>query len=154
MGKVIEKVKLTSLFEPKKSVEVEAVIDTGATKLVLPNIVEEPGLRKMREVKVRYANNKAETKPVYGVVTIELKGRLANIDVLVEENSRPLIGKVLLELLDLIIDKTRKHIPNASPEMLMELMETAYNSGYAVRSCSPKPLLASHTRQPLGEILR
>ena len=28
MGKVIEKVKLTSLFEPKKSVEVEAVIDT------------------------------------------------------------------------------------------------------------------------------
>ncbi|MCW7079323.1 MAG: hypothetical protein OCU22_09400 [Canidatus Methanoxibalbensis ujae] len=31
MGKVIEQVKLTSLFEPKKSVEVEAVIDTGAT---------------------------------------------------------------------------------------------------------------------------
>ena len=31
MGKVVEKVRLTSLFEPKKLVEVDAVIDTGAT---------------------------------------------------------------------------------------------------------------------------
>ena len=121
MGKVIEKVKLTSLFEPKKSVEVEAVIDTGATMVVLPkDIVDALGLRKVREVKVRYANNKVETRPIYGVVTIELKGRSANLDFLVEENSQPLMGKVLLELLDLIIDKTRKLIPNASPEMLMD----------------------------------
>ena len=132
MGKVVEKVKLTSLFEPEKSVEVEAVIDTGATMVVLPkDIVEELGLRKMREVKVRYANNK-ETKPIYGVVNIELKGCSANLDVLVEEKgSQPLIGQVLLELLDLIVEpKTRKLIPNpASPEVpMMEiLMETAYN---------------------------
>ena len=59
MGKVVEKVKLTSLFEPEKSVEVDAIIDTGATMVVLPmDIVKELGLRKMREVKVRYANNK------------------------------------------------------------------------------------------------
>jgi len=107
--------------------------------VVLPrDIVEELGLRKMREVKVRYANNKVETKPIYGVVNIELKGRSANLDVLVEEKgSQPLIGQVLLELLDLIVEpKTRKLIPNpASPEMpMMEiLIETAYNSGYAVR---------------------
>jgi len=85
-----------------------------------------------------------ETKPIYGVVNIELKGRSANLDVLVEEKgSQPLIGQVLLELLDLIVEpKTRKLIPNpASPEMpMMEiLMETAYNSGYAVRSRSPNP---------------
>ena len=157
MGKVVEKVKLTSLFEPEKSVEVEAVIDTGATMVVLPrDIVEELGLRKMREVKVRYANNK-ETKPIYGVVNIELKGRSANIDVLVEEKgSQPLIGQVLLELLDLIVEpKTRKLIPNpASPEMpMMEiLMTTAYNSVFAVRSRSLKPFRASHTRKTLCEI--
>ena len=133
MGKVIEKVNLTSLFEPKKSVEVDAVIDTSATMVVLPkDIVNALGLRKVREVKVRYANNKVETRPIYGVVTIELKGRSANLDVLVEEKgSQPLIGQVLLELLDLIVEpKTRKLIPNpASPEMpMMEiLMATAYN---------------------------
>jgi len=158
MGKVIEKVKLTSLFEPKKSVEVDAVIDTGATMVVLPkDIVDALGLRKVREVKVRYASNKVETRPIYGVVTIELKGRSANLDVLVEEKgSQPLIGQVLLELLDLIVEpKTRKLIPNpASPEMpMMEiLMATVYNS--AVRSRSPKPLRASHTRRTLGEIGR
>jgi len=156
MGKVIEKVKLTSLFEPKKWVEVEAVIDTGATMVVLPeDIVDALGLRKVREVKVRYANNKVEMRPIYGVVTIELKGRSANLDVLVEEKgSQPLIGQVLLELLDLIVEpKTRKLIPNpASPEMpMMEiLMETVYNSG--VRS--PKPLRASHTHRTLDEIGR
>jgi len=145
MGKVIEKVKLTSLFEPKKSVEADAVIDTGATMVVLPeDIVDALGLRKVREVKVRYANNKVETRPIYGVVTIELKGRSANLDVLVEEKgSQPLIGQVLLELLDLIVEpKTRKLIPNpASPEMpMMEiLMATAYNSGYAVRFAHPNP---------------
>jgi len=133
MGKVVERVKLTSLFEPEKSVEVDAIIDTGATMVVLPrDIVEELGLRKMREVKVRYANNKVETKPIYGVVNIELKGRSANLDVLVEEKgSQPLIGQVLLELLDLIVEpKTRNLIPNpASPEMpMMEiLMTTVYN---------------------------
>jgi len=76
-------------------------------------------------VKVRYANNKAETKPIYGVVNIELKGHLANLDVLVEEKgSQPLIMQVLLKLLDLIVDKTRKLIPNpASPEMpMMEIL--------------------------------
>ena len=108
------------------------------------------GLRNVREVKVRYANNKVETKPIYGVVNIELKGRSANLDFLVEEKgSQPLIGQVLLELLDLIVEpKTRKLIPNpASPEMpMMEiLMTTAYNSGCAVRYRSPKPLLASQT---------
>ena len=34
MGKVIEKVKLTSLFNPKKSVEAEAIIDTGARMIL------------------------------------------------------------------------------------------------------------------------
>ncbi|RKY26659.1 MAG: hypothetical protein DRP61_05605, partial [Candidatus Omnitrophota bacterium] len=66
MRKVVEQVKLTNLFEPKKSVEVDAVIDTGATMVVLPkDIVDALGLRKVREVKVRYANNKVETRPIY-----------------------------------------------------------------------------------------
>ncbi len=42
------------------------------------------GLKKVREVKVRYASNiMMEPKPIYGVATIELKGRSTNLDVLV-----------------------------------------------------------------------
>jgi len=45
---VIEKVKFTSLFESTKTREVKAVIDTGATMLVLPrNVIEELGLGKI-----------------------------------------------------------------------------------------------------------
>jgi predicted aspartyl protease len=59
MGKVIEKVKFRNLFEPDKFVEVEALIDTGATSVVLPkDLVNKLGLRKVWETKVRYANNK------------------------------------------------------------------------------------------------
>jgi clan AA aspartic protease len=106
MGKVVEKVRLTNLLDPSKSLEVEAVIDTGATMLVLPQeVVEQLGLKKMREVNVRYANNKAESKAVYGVVTAEIKGRAGEFNVLAEvEGSQPLVGQIVLEQLDLVVD--------------------------------------------------
>lgn len=123
MGKVIEKVRFTSLFDQTKSAEIEAIIDTGATMVVLPqDIVDELGLKKIRETKVRYAHNKTELKSIYGVVTIEIKGRTGNFDVLAEaEGSQPLIGQVVLEILDLVVDpRTRTLTPNPlSPEMPM-----------------------------------
>jgi len=123
MGKVIEKIRLTSLFDSSKSVEVDATIDTGATMLVLPkSLVDELGLKKIRDVKVRYANNLTQTKSVFGVVTVDLLGRIGNFDVLSEvDDSDPLVGQIVLEELDFVIDpRTRTVIPNpASPEMPM-----------------------------------
>lgn len=123
MGKVIEKVKITNVFEPSKSMEIEALVDTGATMVVLPqDIARQLGLKKVREVKVRYANNKVEMKPVYRAVIMEILGREGTFDVIgEEENSQPLIGQVVLEVLDLVVDpRTRKLVPNpASPETPM-----------------------------------
>lgn len=123
MGKVIERVKITNLFNSTKTIEVDAVIDTNATMLVLPkNLVKNLGLKKVRDVKVKYANNKTESKSIYGVATIEIKGRIGNFDVLAEEEgSQPLVGQVVLEIFDLVIDpRSRKIIPNPnSPEMPM-----------------------------------
>lgn len=118
MGKVIEIVRFTSLFDQTKSAEIEAVIDTGATMVELPqNIVDDLGLKKIRETKVRYANNKTELKSIYGVVTIEIKGRTGNFDVLV--GSRPLVGQVVLDILDLVVDPKIKRLTTnpMSPEM-------------------------------------
>ncbi|HIE53559.1 MAG TPA: hypothetical protein EYP85_17545 [Armatimonadetes bacterium] len=136
MGKVVEKIKVINVFEPDKVIEIEVVIDTGATMLVLPqNIVDELNLRKMREVKVRYANNKTEIKSIYGVVTVEMCGRAGEFNVLAEpEGAQPLVGQIILEQLDLIVDpSTRKVIPNPrSPEMpMVEILSApAYNGGY------------------------
>jgi len=123
MGKVIERVRIKNVFEPGKSIEVDALIDTGATMVVLPqDIVHKLGLKKFREIKVRYANNKVEVKPVYRAVVIEILGREGTFDVIgEEEGSQPLIGQVVLEVLDLVVDtKKRKLIPNpASPDTPM-----------------------------------
>ncbi len=123
MGKVIERVKLTNLFDLTKSVEVDAIIDTGATMLVLPgSIIKQLNLRKMREVNVRYANNTTEVKSIYGIATVLIKGREGEFNVLEEPNgTQPLIGQIVLEQLDLLVDtSTRKVIPNPrSPEMPM-----------------------------------
>jgi len=159
MGKVVEKVKLTSLFEPEKSVEVDAVIDTGATMLVLPqDVVEELGLRKIGERRVRYANNQIQIKPVYRGVILELKGRDGIFDVLGEvEGSEPLVGQIVLEALDLIVDPiTKTVIPNPrSPDMPMTeiLMATAYNSGNTATLRYAKiRKQTSYVRKPLDAI--
>ena len=121
--KVVEKVRFVNLFDPEKSIEVEAVIDTGATMIVLPkNLVETPCLKKVEDVKVKYADGSVEEKEVYGVVKVELMGRVGNFDVLAEdEGAQPLIGQIVLERLDLIIEpSTKRLIPNPrSPEMPM-----------------------------------
>ncbi len=123
MGKVVEKVKIANLLDPTKSVTVKAIVDTGATLLVLPSdIVDNLGLEKVEEVRVKYANNHVETKEIYGVVRLELKGRIGNFDVLAEnKGSQPLIGQIVLERLDLVIEPSTKRVmPNPrSPEMPM-----------------------------------
>jgi len=123
MGKIVERVKTTNLLHPTRSVEVEAVVDTGATMLVLPkDIVEELGLGKIEEVKVKYADNHVGTKQIYGGVILELLGRRGLFDVLAEtEGSQPLIGQIVLERLDLVIEPSRREVVHnpRSPEMPM-----------------------------------
>jgi len=119
MGKGIEKVKLRSLFDPTKAKEVEAIIDTGATMLVLPqDIVDELGLKEIRKATVKYANKKS----VYAGLVIEIKERVGNFEAVAEvPGSQPLVGQIVLETLDLVIEpSTRTLIPNPrSPEMPM-----------------------------------
>jgi len=138
MGKVTEKVTIVNLLDRTKSAEIEAVVDTGATMLVLPeDVVVQLGLEKVEEVKVRYANNHVETKQIYGIVTLEMKGRIGNFDVLAEaEGSQPLIGQMVLERLDMVVEpSTRRVIPNPrSPDMPMVeiLMATTSDNTHAV----------------------
>lgn len=121
MGKVVEKVKVANLLDPTKSVTVEAIVDTGAMLVLPQDIVNSLGLEKVEEVRVK-SNNHVETKRIYGVVRLELKGRIGNFDVLAENmGSQPLIGQMVLERLDLVIEpSTKKVMPNPrSPEMPM-----------------------------------
>jgi len=145
MGKVVEKIRVTNFRDTSKSVEIEAVIDTGATMSVLPvDLIQELGLERIDEVNVRYADNSVRRKEVYGWIILEIAGRKAVFDVLAEnEGAQPLIGQIVLERLDLIIEPTtRKVIPNPrSPEtpMIEIFMASSPNkrvSGSTTFGCS------------------
>ena len=141
MSKVVERVKVTNFKEPSKSIEIEAIIDTGATMSVLPmDLIQKLGLEKIDEVNVRYAeryaDNSVKRKEVYGWVILEIAGRKAVFDVLAEnEGAQPLIGQIVLERLDLIIEpSTKKVIPNPrSPETPMIEIFTATSHNSKVR---------------------
>ncbi|MCL4513089.1 MAG: aspartyl protease family protein [Candidatus Eremiobacteraeota bacterium] len=123
----MEKIKVWNFSDPQKFVETEGLVDTGATMLVLPqDMVDKLNLRTVRKTTVKYANNKTEPRTIYGVVTLEVKGRSANFDALAEAaGTQPLIGQIPLEALDLIVNpKSGELMPNPlSPDIpMMEII--------------------------------
>ena len=125
MGAVRTPVKLTNevdeelvkrgLLAPRhlRLCEVEALVDTGATALVLPaRIVEQLGLRIRGQQIARYADEREETIGVTSGVIIECQGRQTIEDAMVVGDT-VLLGQVVLEKLDLWVDcKNQKLMPN------------------------------------------
>ena len=95
-----------------KRYETEAVVDTGAVMLFLPqDIVEELGLRVLRKVVMTYADERKEERPVAGPVTIKIGKRFMNTRLHVGPPAcEALIGQVALEELDLIPDPQRQNL--------------------------------------------
>ncbi|MEW5694208.1 MAG: retroviral-like aspartic protease family protein [Candidatus Hydrogenedentota bacterium] len=135
MGKVFEKIKIYNLFDIEKAeqglikesqirhVEVEGLIDTGATLLQLPQeIVNILGLKVYREVTAKYADGRKGKKGVAYGALIKILGREATVECVVEpENKQVLIGQIPLEAMDLVVDcRTNKLGPRPeSPDIAM-----------------------------------
>ena len=104
-----------------RATEIDALVDTGANMLVLPEeVVERLGLVDIERQKARYADGRVEVKRVVGSVRLEVEGRLGEFDALAQNRgTMPLIGQVVLESLDLIVDSRSKELrPNPeSPDM-------------------------------------
>ena len=125
MGKVIVKIKLTNLKDvflktagarkaKPREVEVEALVDTGATRLYLkPTVIKKLGLERTDTVRSRTTNGDA-IRYKYEPVRLELMGRHENFDVVeVPEQVPNLLGQVPLEVLDFVVDpRGQKLIPN------------------------------------------
>ena len=125
VGKVIVRVKLTNLKDTflkqagvrrgkPRAVEVDALVDTGATRLYLkPSVIKRLGLARTDTVPSQSTNGEAlrhKCEPV----ELELMGRRENFDVIEVPESVPnLLGQVPLEVLDLVVDaKGQRLIPN------------------------------------------
>ena len=113
-----------------RTVEIEALIDTGATMLMLPaDVVARLGVPIKGTRKVRYANAHVEEVPRVGGIKIEIRGRDALVSALVgPAGSTALIGQIPLEEMDFVVDpKSRELRPNpASPDApVMDLLRVA-----------------------------
>lgn len=101
-----------------RTIEVEAVVDTGATYLCLPpSLIQKLGLTYSRTRTVTTANGIVERR-VYKGADVTIQGRNEQMSVMEnDESTPPLIGYVVLEVLDFVVDpKSQRLIPNPEHE--------------------------------------
>jgi len=98
--------------EDVRRLVVPILVDTGAAMLMLPeDMAEALGLRVLRTAVVAYADQRTDEHPVAGSVTVRVAGREATLECVVgPPGSEPLLGQVVLEIVDLLVDCPRQRL--------------------------------------------
>lgn len=126
LGKVTARIKVTNWLdsemltmgarkEAPRTVETDALVDTGAVKFYLKtSIVQQLGLHPIGEIKTRTMSDRSEARTVFSPVALEIQGRTGRFDVIEVPDSLPnIVGQIPLEDLDWVVDcRNQKLIPN------------------------------------------
>jgi predicted aspartyl protease len=137
MGRITIDVKLANKLDVERSkdgtipgdqvrqVTLPGVVDTGANWLVLPaSVGEQLGLPKIGEMTVRYADRRAATRDMVELVEAELVGRKGTFRALLEpERTTALIGAIVLEDLDLVVDPRNQRVFPRDPDRMTAEVE-------------------------------
>ena len=105
--------------------EVDGIVDTGAAQLVLPaSAAAALGLDEAWRAKVTYADGHTEKRPVIKNVWLQLCGRDSVFSAVIEPNRETaLIGAIVLEALDLIVDCVTQKLHPRDPNMMLAEIE-------------------------------
>ncbi|MBS7610495.1 retroviral-like aspartic protease family protein [Candidatus Bathyarchaeota archaeon] len=111
MGVFETKAIIWNVEDLSKRVDVELLVDTGATYTVIPSkLLEFIGVSKVRMVRLRLADNRVVVKPL-GEVGIEIQGFKATATpVIFGEEGIFLLGSVTMEQLGLAPDPIEKRL--------------------------------------------
>jgi len=103
----------------------QGVVDTGAARLVLPeNVANRLGLRRTGDVEVRYANGLKDRRSMAGDVQLTYQDRTGIFNAVLEPNRESaLIGAIVLEDLDFIVDCSRQALVPRDPERIISEIE-------------------------------
>ena len=113
MSRIVASVKIDTITDPAKSLRCDALVDTGASHLVLPNAWKErlAGLQLVGTVEVQTATQATVQGEVYGPVKIQIEGfRPVFGEVLFVEMTpedgiyEPLLGYIILEQSQAAVD--------------------------------------------------
>jgi predicted aspartyl protease len=104
---------------------IRGVVDSGAAQLVLPRkVAVHLGLRKLGTATVRYADQRSAQRVLVEEVRVELMGRHATFQALVEpKRETALIGAIVLEALDLVVDSRQHKLAPRDPKQIVAEIE-------------------------------
>ena len=111
----LEKIALSERSEPPRTVETQALVDTGAVRFYLQaSLIQRLGLRPIREITSRTMANIRVLRRVFSNVDLEIQGRSASFEVVEVPDELPnVVGQTPLEILDWVVDpRGRRLIPN------------------------------------------
>lgn len=101
------------------------VVDSGAAHLVLPQkFADDLGFVAVSKVKVRNANGRTSTRPQVEGVYLELQGRHGIFSAILEpKRDTALIGAIVLEEMDFLIDCRKGILYPRDPKMVISEIE-------------------------------
>jgi predicted aspartyl protease len=108
-----------------RRLKVQGVVDSGPAQFVLPkSVVRQLGLPITGRVKVRYADGRRATREAAEGAYVEIGGRHAIFNAIVEpKRESALIGAIVLEALDLLVDCTRQRLVPRDPKFVVTEIE-------------------------------
>ncbi len=114
MGRIITQVKITNFLESSKAMEIDALVDTGASYLTLPSAWKERlgDLKKIEDVEVEMGTGEIRKAEIYAAVSIrvanfrEVVSEVLFIDMEKNEDGEyePLVGYLVLEAIPVAVD--------------------------------------------------
>jgi hypothetical protein len=115
------------LLPPEKvrHCRLEGVPNRRFMDLVLPaDVADRLGLPKVAEVTTRYADRRTGTRPLVDDARVELLGRQATFQALVEpDRTTALIGAIVLEALDFLVDCKNQRVYPRDPHHIIAEVE-------------------------------
>ncbi len=108
-----------------RRVTLRGVVDTGATRLVLPeSAVHQLGLAPSGQATVRDADRRSATRSLVKDVSVELLGRQGVFTALVEpDRADALIGAIVMEDLDFLVDCATQVLQPRDPNGIVSEVE-------------------------------
>jgi predicted aspartyl protease len=122
MGRILSSVRIENVADPSKSIRCDALVDTGASHLVLPSAWKERlgELELIETVELETANQAHVQGEIWGPVKVQVEGfrhtytEVMFIDMNPEDGSyEPLIGYIILEQAQIAVDMVRHKLMKA-----------------------------------------
>ena len=110
-----------------RRVTIRGVVDSGAARFVLPKaVVQQLGLPITSKVKVRYADGRTATRPQAEGAHVQILGRNGIFHaIVVPKRESALIGAIILEDLDLLVDCAHLRLVPRDPRFVVSEIESS-----------------------------